>query len=459
VDSEELAALRDSLARDGVRYVFGWYVDMHGVPKSKCVPVGHLADMAAGSELYTVGALEGMGPLGPNEDECVALPDLGALTVLPWDRRYAVAPANLWLHDQPYSHDFRRLLQDQLAAAAALGYRVNMGVEPELYVLRRDGGDWVPWIAEDMVNVPTRGYDLETTMLADAFLEPMVGYINELGWDVYSFDHEGGDGQYEFDFGYTDALAMADRMVVFRLMAKHVARSLGCVASFMPKPTQKAFGSGAHLNISLADSAGRNLFERPAPAGRVGGLVPVEEGYEELAYQFTAGILEHAGALTAVLAPTVNSYKRLLPIGLMNEISWAPVFRAYGHNNRTLMLRLPVNRRCVEVRVADSAANTYLGAALVIAAGLDGIRRNLKPGDPVNIDTYEATPAQLSAAAIERLPSTLGEAVEEFARSDFAREVLGGAVHQSFTDLKRAEWLTYNTVVSQWEKDTYLRLW
>ena len=187
--------------------------------------------------------------------------------------------------------------------------------------------------------------------------------------------------------------------------------------------------------------------------------MPVEVSYEEVAYQFTAGILEHAGALTAVLAPTVNSYKRLLPVGLMNEISWAPVFRAYGHNNRTLMLRLPVSRRCIEVRVADSAANIYLGTALVIAAGLDGIRRNLKPGDPVNINTYEATPAQLTAASIERLPATLGEAIEEFARSDFARDTLGEAVHRSFTELKRAEWQTYNTVVGQWEKDTYVQLW
>jgi glutamine synthetase len=459
VDDEGLAALRDELTRGGVRYLFGSYVDMHGVPKSKCVPVSHLADMAAGSELYTVGALEGMGELGPNEDECVAIPDFGALTVLPWDRRYAVAPANLRLRGQPYSHDFRGLLQNQLSEAAALGYQVNMGVEPELYVLRREGGDWVPWVAEDMANSPTRGYDLETTMLADAFLEPMVTYINQLGWDVYSFDHEGGDGQYEFDFGYTDALAMADRMVIFRLMAKHVARSLGCIASFMPKPTQKAFGSGAHLNISLADGSGRNLFERAGAGGDAGGPVAGGADYSELAYQFTAGILEHAGALTAVLAPTVNSYKRLLPIGLMNEISWAPVFRAYGHNNRTLMLRLPANRRCVEVRVADSAANTYLGTALAIAAGLDGIRRNLKPGDPVNIDTYQAAPAQLAEASIERLPATLGEAIEEFSGSEFAREVLGDEVHRSFTEMKRAEWLTYNTVVGQWEKDTYLQLW
>jgi glutamine synthetase len=426
---ESLGELKQRLIEQGVRYLFGAYTDVHGVPKSKCVPVSHLEDFANGSELYTVGALEGMGELGPNEDECVGIPDLAALTVLPWDRRYAIAPANLFLHDEPYSHDFRRLLQVQVAAAAELGFTVNMGVEPELYVLRPVDGDFVPWIEEDAVNTPTRGYDLD--------------YINELGWDVYSFDHEGGDGQYEFDFGYTEVVDMADRMIIFRLMAKHVARSLGCIASFMPKPSQTAFGSGAHLNISLADKeTDKNLFEL-RPATEANERIPVEEGYTEIAYQFTAGVLEHAGAITALLAPTVNSYKRLLPRGLMNEISWAPVFRAYGYNNRTLMLRLPVNRRCVEVRVCDSAANLYLGTALVIAAGLDGIRRQLKPG----------------ANSIHRLPASLGEAIEEFAASDFAKTVLGEDVHASYLALKRAEWLEYNTVVSDWERKKYLQLW
>jgi len=132
------------------------------------------------------------------------------------------------------SHDFRRILQNQIEDAASLGYRMNMGVEPEVYVLRDTEHGVRPWVAEDLYNAPTRGYDLQTTMLADRFLEPMVEYMNELGWDVYSFDHEGGDGQYEFDFGYTDALTMADRMLIFRLMAKHVARTLGCFASFIP---------------------------------------------------------------------------------------------------------------------------------------------------------------------------------------------------------------------------------
>jgi glutamine synthetase len=446
----DLTALRDELAAAGVRYLFGAYVDLHGVPKSKCVPVAHLADMAAGSERYTVGALEGMGDLGPNEDECVGVPDFSRLTVLPWDRRFAVAPANLYLHGEPYPYDYRRLLQNQLDRARERGYTVNFGIEPEVYVLRRTESGWRPWVAEDSVTQPTRGYDLEATVLADGFLGPMVGYLNELGWDVYSFDHEGGDGQYEFDFGYTDALTMADRMVLFRLMAKHVARTLGCVASFMPKPDQKSFGSGAHFNMSLADAAtGVNAFADPGE----------EHGFSEIAYHFTAGVLEHADALTAVLAPTVNSYKRLLPRGLMREISWAPVFRAYGHNNRTLMLRLPRNRRCLEIRVADSATNVYLGAALTVAAGLDGVTRQVKPGEPVHIDTYSRSEKELAAQGIHRLPHTLGEAIDAFEASGLCREVLGEQVHRSYVEYKRAEWLEYNTVVGEWEREKYLQLW
>jgi glutamine synthetase len=452
----DFATLQETLAGRGVKYLFGSYVDMLGIPKSKAVPLAHLEDMAGGSELYTVGALEGMGTLGPNEDECVAIPDIERLQVLPWDTRYAMAPANLYFHGQPYDHDTRALLQRQTTAASDQGFTVNMGVEPELYVMRNGPDGWEPLVPEDSYNAPTRGYDLETTMLADPFLEPMVTYLDEMGWDVYSFDHEGGDGQYEFDFGYTDALSMADRMIVFRLMAKHVARTLGCVASFMPKPTSSAFGSGAHLNISLADSVtGANLFERSSPRD----ATSAPDGYTDLALSFTAGILEHAGAITAVVAPTVNSYKRLLPRGLMNEISWAPVYQAYGHNNRTLMLRLPANRRCVEVRICDSAANLYLGAALVIAAGLDGIRRNARPGAAVDIDTYTLGDDHLAAEGTHRLPSTLGEALEQFASSEFAAEVLGKPLFDSFLSMKRAEWLEYNTVVGDWERQRYFLMW
>jgi glutamine synthetase len=227
----------------------------------------------------------------------------------------------------------------------------------------------------------------------------------------------------------------------------------------MPKPFQTSFGSGAHLNVSMAEIAtGRNLFEGGG-SGRGFSEVPHEQAYGKAAYLFTGGVLAHAEAMTAVLSPTVNSYKRLMPRGLMQEISWAPVFQAWGYNNRTLMCRLPMNRRCLEVRTADSAVNFYLAAALVLAAGLDGIRRGIKPGEPVNVDTYKVSERDLAAQGTRRLPWTLGEAITAFEQSDFVRGVLGDDLHASYAEYKRAEWQEYNTVVSEWEQARYLRLW
>jgi glutamine synthetase len=450
------AAVREQLREQGVRYLFGAYVDAHGVPKSKCVPIDSLESAAAGSELYTVGALEGMGELGPNEDECAGIPDLARVKVLPWDRRYAIAPADLEYHGEPYSHDSRGVLKRQIAAAADLGLRFDAGVEPEVYVLRNVGGRWVPWVAEDGYNAPTRGYDIEATILADAFTEPMVDHMTALGWEVYSFDHEGGDGQYEFEFRHTEALEMADRMVIFRLMAKHVARTLGCIATFMPKPFDHNFGSGAHINMSLADlETGENRFEEPGADASSNG----HRGYSKLAYHFTAGVLRHARAITALACPTVNSYKRLVPVGLMDSISWAPVYQAYGHNNRTLMCRLPMNRRCTELRIADSASNFYLVMGLTLAAGLEGIREELDPGEAVNVDTYTVGDEELARRGVHRLPRSLGEALDAFETDELARATLGPEFHSAFLALKRGEWETYNIVISEWEREQYLHLW
>jgi glutamine synthetase len=453
---DDPAAWKEGLKVAGVEYLFGAYVDILGVPKSKCVPIDHFEAMMRGSELYTVGALEGMGALGPHEDECVGLPDLASLTVLPWDPRYAIACADLSWHGQPYSHDSRAVLKRQATAAEALGFRVNMGVEPELYVLREVNGEWRPFVPDDELNIPTRGYDLETTMRADPFLAPMVRYINALGWNLYSFDHEGGDGQYEFNFGYTEALTMADRTVIFRLMAKHVARTLGCIATFMPKPWSEAFGSGAHFNLSLANpTTGENLFKAVENNGRKGG-----PSYTDLAYHFTAGVLHHSDAITAVVCPTVNSYKRLEPYGLMREMSWAPVYRAYGHNNRTLMCRLPMNRHCLELRIADAGCNFYLGAAMTIAAGLDGVRRKLDAGEPVEFNTYDLDKqSELTQRDIRRLPRTLGDAIEAFSKDELAKETLGEAFHATFTDYKRREWNDYCLTVTGWERRRYLHQW
>ena len=207
------------------------------------------------------------------------------------------------------------------------------------------------------------------------FLHEMVGYMDSLGWDVHSFDHEDGNGQYEFDFSYTHAVGMADRFMLFRMMAKEVARSHGYEATFMAKPWSDRTGGGAHFNMSLAAvDDGANLFAVGDGEDRYGC------GISELGYRFLAGLLAHAPAIVAVTCPTVNSYKRLIRRGAMSGSTWAPVFISYGRNNRTHMLRVPTKSPRVESRAVDASVNAYLGAALVLAAGLSGIERELDPG-------------------------------------------------------------------------------
>lgn len=442
----KIDTLQDELVAQGVKYVFGFYVDIHGVPKSKCVPIGSLKSMAAGSELYTVGALEGMGALGPHEDECAGIPDLDRLTILPWKPEFAIVPTELHLDDSHYGQDSRNFLRKQVQAAADMGFIANVGIEPEFYVVRETDKGWEPLVPQDRLNAPTRGYDLESTILAEKFLDPMVQYMNDLGWGVYSFDHEGGDGQYEFNFDYADAMTMADRMVLFRLMAKHCARELGCISTFMPKPFQDDFGSASHINISIADiETKENLF---AGDGRK---------YSDLARHFTAGVLAHAGAISAVTSPLVNSYKRFTSKGFMDEISWAPVYRAWGENNRTLMCRMPVNRHCLEVRTADAAVNYYLGIGIVLAAGLDGIANKMEPGDPINADMYRMTERELAELGDIALPQTLDDALDQFESSDLAKEAFGPEFHATYLQYKRAESREYRSVVTDWELRTYLQ--
>jgi glutamine synthetase len=203
--------------------------------------------------------------------------------------------------------------------------------------------------------------------------------------------------------------------------------------------------------MSLADADDVNLFAAvDDPRGC---------GLSELGYQFTAGILRHAAAICAVIAPTVNSYKRLVKQGSMSGLTWAPIFACYGDNNRTNMLRIPKGGGRVECRAADSANNPYLGAALMLAAGLEGIREGLDPGQPNRDNLYNVPEPELAARGIGWLPRSLGEAMDELEADPLARSVFGEAMFESFLREKRAEWESYTAHVSAWETDRYLRFW
>jgi glutamine synthetase len=448
--SDDHAALAAELAGRGVKYAVGGWIDVNGRSKSKIVPIDHLPNLLAGSERYTPRGMGDLGRMNPFEDEVVAIPDPDTLQVLPWDRRFAWMAADMsYGGREPFALCPRSTLKRQVARAADAGFVANLGIETEFYVFKpvEDESDELVPIAASGLMDPTPAYDLESTLDAMPFLERMVDAMTELGFGVYSFDHEGGDGQFEFDFGYAPALQSADRIALFRLMTRQVAKQCGLMATFMPKPITGGWGSGHHYNMSLENArTGENLFrDADDPTGR---------GWSKTAYSFTAGILRHAPALAAVATPTVNSYKRLAPRLADGSISWAPTVAAYGHNNRSCMLRLPANRPAVENRGVDSAANTYLAFALMLAAGLEGIELGLDPGDPVEGATYDWSDGREQAT---RLPRTLLEAVDAFAADPLVAEVFAPQFVAEYVDMKRREWDDYHAEVTAWERRRYLR--
>lgn len=444
--------LAQELAAGGVQYAVAGWIDVYGRSKSKVVPVDHLPQLLAGSERYTPRGITGLGAMSPNEDESVAMPDPGTLQVLPWDGRFAWMAADLLFDGvEPFEHCPRSILKRQLDKAAEAGFGFNLGVETELFVfdpvsLERPDGYLVPPAPSGRMR-PTPCYDLESTLDAMPFLDAMVSAMQATGFGVYSFDHEGGEGQFEFDFDYAPALVMADRISLFRLMVKQVAKQHGLLATFMPKPYTAAWGSGHHYNMSLEDvRTGENLMR---DTGDVRGL-----GWSKVAYSFTAGIMRHAAALAAITTPTVNSYKRLNPRLADGSASWAPVWSAYGEQNRSCMLRLPKNRPAVENRVVDASANTYLAAAFLLAAGLEGVAKGMDPGDPVEAALTDNRAQRAENAS--RLPRTLLEAVEAFAEDDLVHEVFPGGFVDDYVAMKHQEWDEFHAQVTPWERDRYL---
>ncbi len=448
--SADIKALQQSLEARGVRYALASYSDMHGVSKSKVVPIGHLDRMMGGSELCTGAALDGV-PQDISDEEVSPHPDPESVMVMPWQPDVAWFASDLYCEGKPFEPCNRTIFRKILAQAESMGYRFNFGIEPEFFLLREDGnGGYAPIGPRD--DMPKPAYDVRSTLDSFEMLEEIVSELNGLGYDVYSFDHEDGNGQFEIDFMYTEGLRMADRFVFFRLLIQELANRRGYFASFMPKPFSDRAGSGAHYNMSLADiETGVNLFESDDD--------PRGCGISELGYQFIAGILRHLPALSAVVSPTVNSYKRLIKEGSMSGFTWAPVFQCYGNNNRTDTVRIPLGGGRVELRSADIANNPYLGGAMVLAAGLEGVREGLDPGEPHTDNMYLKSQAELDALGIRMLPRTLEEAVDALEADPLTEQVMGKLMKDTYVAFKRDEWLSYLNHVSDWERQRYLKFY
>jgi glutamine synthetase len=440
----DIAKAKQFLAQNHVRYVLAQFVDIHGVAKSKSVPVGHLEDVLSDGAGFAGGGVFGLR-LAPHEAEYMMVGDLSTLTLLPWAPGYARVMGTGTVGGKAHPVDTRNILKAQVARLAERGWILNTGIEPEFSLFQRTSdGSVSPLDDTDCLQKPA--YDYRGLSRVRTFLERVTECLQALGIDVYQIDHEDANGQYEINFKYADALTSADNVILFKMAAAEIAHELGAICSFMPKPKSSMTGNGMHIHCSIADASGRNLFHDPNDRQGM--------GLSQLAYHFTAGILAHAKALTALLAPSVNSYKRLVVGRTASGTTWAPVFIAYGDNNRTAMVRIPYGR--IELRVGDSGMNPYLAQAALIAAGLDGIDRKLDPGPAQNINFYALSPAEVAARRIEVLPQSLGEAIKALESSALFKATLGEDFIDEFVSLKREEWVDYHRHVSDWETKRYL---
>lgn len=445
---EAVTFLKEELQKRGVKYLMASYSDMHGVSKCKMVPLDHIGHMMEGSELFTGAALDGV-PQDVSDEEVSAHPDPNSCIVLPWQKDVAWFASNLWCEGKPFEPCSRNILARAVKKAADMGYAFNLGMEAEFYVLKEaEDGRLVPVSDRDTLDKPC--YDGYGVLDNLHWLSELVDAMNDLGWDVYSFDHEDGNGQFELDFDYADVMTMADRYVFLRMMSNAIARKHGYFASWMPKPFPAKTGSGAHYNMSLAGvHTGENLFKDEND--------PRKCGLSKLGYQFTAGVLKHLPAISAIVSPTVNSYKRLIKQGAMSGSTWAPVYVCYGDNNRTNAIRIPLGGGRIELRAADSSNNPYLGGAMVLSAGLEGIREGLDPGEPHLENMYHKSDAELKEMGISLLPRTLEEALDAFEADPLSKEVMGEEMFKAYLDFRRDEWSSYHNHVSDWEISRYLK--
>ena len=427
---------------DGVSFVSLQFTDLYGTVKNVTIPMSGLRTALELGINFDGSSIEGFARIA--ESDMVLRPDPATYALLPWtqapERTARLICDAFDPSGRPFPGDPRRILKDAIADCSALGYTFHTGPEVEFYLFKSNGQAEPSAVPQDYAGY----FDFSPLDLASQVRNRIALALQEMGIAVEATHHECGPGQQEVDFHYADALSSADAVVTLRY-----AQSNGLYATFMPKPLAGEAGSGMHTHQSLSSKDGRNVF------------FDRDDHYQlsRLAYNFIAGQMAHARALAAVLAPTFNSYKRLMP-GYE-----APVYICWGRVNRSALIRIPapppgdgrISTRC-ELRCPDPSANPYLAFAAMLAAGLDGIRRDLTPPPPVEENVYELDSTMLRSRAIISLPGTLEEALQELERDEVIAAAFGEHTFKRYIEAKRQEWDEYRLQVSSWEVERYLRV-
>ncbi len=429
---------------NGVKYFMISFTDLFGGQRAKLVPAQAIADMQAdGAGFAGFATWLDMTPAHP---DMLAVPDPSSVIQLPWKPEVAWVAGNCVMEDEDVAQAPRNVLRRLIDEAAAEGLHVKTGIEAEYFLLTPDGSQ----ISDPFDTAEKPCYDQQAVMRRYDVVREICDYMLELGWGPYQNDHEDANGQFEMNWEFDDALKTADKHSFFKFMTKSVAEKHGFRATFMPKPVEGLTGNGCHAHISVWDAPGdkakTNVFagEGDGPTGEV--------GLSERGKHFLGGIMKHASALAAITNPTVNSYKRINAPRTMSGATWAPNTVTWTGNNRTHMVRVPGPGR-FELRLPDGAANPYLLQAVIIAAGLSGIRSEADPGKRYDIDMY-AEGHKVRGAP--KLPLNLLDALREYDKDKGLKAAMGDEFSAAYLKMKMQEWNSYVSHFSQWEKDNTL---
>ena len=439
-----VADAQERLAAAGVHTIIAQFVDIHGSAKGKYIPLAHLGDIVGAGVGFAGPSIWGLGlPRNGPSSEFYGRGELDTLQALPWMPGYARIVCNGVVAGEAFGRCSRRLLMRQVARLVERGWTLNVGIEPEFFLLHQDAaGRPVMFDTADGLDKPS--YDLKAMARVREVLRRMEQGLTECGLDVFQIDHEDASGQYELNYHYSDALKAADRFILFKMAAHHIAEEAGLVFTLMPKPFADRPGSGLHMHLSFSDSAGRAVMADRSDSHGLSGT----------GRQCIAGLLAHSPALAALHAPSVNSYKRLVVGRSLSGTTWAPAHIAWGDNNRTTVARVTAGR--IEFRLTDGSSNIYVALASAIAAMLDGVEQRMQPPAPIDEDIYEWPDAHFAERGVSTLPQTLGQALDALEADRVLSGALGDDFVSEFLNTKRPEWIDYCRSVSDWEYQRYL---
>ena len=421
----------------GIKYFMISFTDLFGGQRAKLVPAQAIADMQTdGAGFAGFATWLDMTPAHP---DMLAVPDAASVIQLPWKRDVAWVAGNCVMEDALVDQAPRNVLNRLVDEAATEGMHIKTGVEAEFFLLTPDGSQ----ISDEFDTATKPCYDQQAVMRRYDVIAEICDYMLELGWGPYQNDHEDANGQFEMNWEFDDALNTADKHSFFKFMTKSVAEKHGYRATFMPKPVEGLTGNGCHAHISVWDKAGKtNIFADDSK----------ELGLSDKGRNFLGGIMKHASALAAITNPTVNSYKRINAPRTVSGATWAPNTVTWTGNNRTHMVRVPGPGR-FELRLPDGAANPYLLQAVIIAAGLDGVRTAADPGKRWDIDMY-AEGHKVTGAP--KLPLNLLDAIRAYDKDKGLKAAMGDEFSAAYIKMKMQEWNAYVSHFSSWEKENTL---